>query len=432
MKNNQGASLAADLVAQTLNLHAAPAPAAAPAETPAPAADTPPAAPPAPAAAPAETPAWPPPPSAPPKQFDATAVAARFTGMAPEPAAVESPPAPAADPGIPEAPPAAQGKPPTQAELFTWAKLRTEATSYHRKATEAEAAAETAKAESKRLAEEKAQVAAEKLESDRRVTELTEKIGKLSLAESPDFKAKYDLKRAELSSELSAALVKFAKVPPDQADGESARLLSADPAALADMVADLNPAVGGMIMAISNRVGGIDAARDRELANWRESSAATGYEAARRTVVETAETRSVFADKALALAKSYGNPVFTATDPQAKANAEALEQAFRGFVQTATEEQLVAAAAEGFSSAQLYDAFNALAAENEQLRNQIAGRSRAALPPVFAAPPYVRTDAPPPAPPANVTQAPKRVSPEDMVRESLARSLAAVGGDPAR
>jgi hypothetical protein len=431
MKNMQGASAAAELVAQTLTLVQAPAAPAADApaaEAPAaeaPAADAPP------AAEAAAAPVWPPPPSPPPKPFDATAVAARFTGQAPAPA-VEAPAAPASDPGIPEAPPATPGRAPTQAELFTWAKLRTEATAFHKQAAEAMSAAEAAKAEAKRLAEEKAQVAAEKLEADRKVTELTEKIGKLSLAESPEFKSKYDLKRAELSNELSAALVKFAKIPPDQANGESARILSADPASLADMVADLNPAVGGMIMAIANKVGGIDAAREQELANWRESSAAHGYEEARRSVVETAETRSVFADKALALAKSYGNPVFTATDPEAKAQADALEQAFRGFVQTATEEQLVAAAAEGFSSAQLYDAFNALAAENEQLRNQIAGRTRAALPPMFAAQPYVRTDAPPPAPPANVTPVTKRVTPEDMVRESLSRSLSAVGGPPVR
>lgn len=423
MKNMQGASAAAELVAQTLNLVQAPA---APAAEAPPAAETPPPA----EAPPAAAPVWPPPPSPPPKPFDATAVAARFTGTAPAPAA-EAPVA-VADPGIPEAPPATPGRAPTQAELFTWAKLRTEATTFHKQAAEATSAAEAAKAEAKRLAEEKAQVAAEKLEADRKITELTEKIGKLSLAESPEFKSKYDLKRAELSNELSAALVKFAKIPPEQANGESARILSADPASLADMVADLNPAVGGMIMAIANKVGGIDAAREQELANWRESSAAHGYEEARRSVVETAETRSVFADKALALAKSYGNPVFTATDPEAKAQAESLEQAFRGFVQTATEEQLVAAAAEGFSSAQLYDAFNALAAENEQLRNQIAGRSRAALPPMFAAQPYVRDAAPPAPPPANVTQVTKRVTPEDMVRESLSRSLSAVGGPPVR
>lgn len=437
MKNNQGASAAAELVSQTLNLVQAPQEPAAPAEAPAAPAAVPdapaaPAAVPEAPAAPAEsTPAWPPPPSPPPKPFDATAIAARFTGAAPAPAPDPAPDT-VPDPGIPDAPPSVPGKPPSQAELFTWAKLRTEATSFHRQATEALSAAEAAKAESKRLAEEKAQVAAEKLEADRKIIELTEKIGKLSLAESPEFKAKYDLKRAELSGELSAALVKFAKIPPDQADGESARILSADPSALPDLVADLNPAVGGMIMAIANRAGGIDAARERELSNWRESSAANGYEEARRSVVETAETRSLFADKAIALAKSYGNPVYTAADPEAKAQAAALEQAFRGFAQTATEEQLVAAAAEGFSSSQLYDAFNALAAENEQLRNQIAGRVRASLPPMFASPPYTREAASPPPQPSNVTQAPKRVTPEDMVRESLSRSLSAVGGPPVR
>ena len=419
MKSDMSASVAADLVARTLSLpvetptaEVAPAPAVVEPAVVEPAAEPP---------DPTEqTPVWPPPPSPPPKTFDATALAARFMGPPAEPVAAPAPAPVDSGLDIPAAPPATLGRAPTQAELFTWARLRTEATTYHKKAAEADAAIELAHQESKKLSEDLARVAAEKAESDKRITELTDTVGKLNLAESPEFKARYDLKRAELAAELSAALTRYAKIDADKSGPEAERILKADPATLADMVSDLNPAVGGMIMAIANRVGGIDAARDQELANWRQSSAANGYEESRRGVVELAEVRRQYADKALDLAKSYGNPVYTATDPQAKAEAEKLEQAFRGFIQTATEEQLVAAAAEGFSASQVYEVVNQQAEEISQLRDQIAGRFRAAQPPLFAMAPYTPS-APPAPPPSNVTPVAKRVTPEDLVRATFAR-----------
>lgn len=434
MKSTLDTSVAAELVARTFGASPVPpadppAPPAQPAPPPpGPAAVVAPVAPVAPAA-PVVDPPWPPPPSPPPKSFEPSAVVARFTA-APPPAADPVPPAPpspppAEDTGIPAAPPASGGKPPTQAELFTWAKLRTEATTYHKKATEAEAAAESARLEAKRLAEEKAQIAAEKEASEKRIAELTEKVGRLSLAESPEFQQKYDLRMAELSSELSTALTKFAKVPAESATAEAARLLDADPAALADMVSDMNPAVAGMVLAIANKAGGIAASREQELSNWRETVAASGYESARKAVVDSAATRLAYADKAIDLAKAYGNPVYTSTDPDAKAEADGLVQAFRGFVQTATEEQLVAAAAEGFSASQLYEAFNALVTENTQLRNRIAGHARASMPPMFPMMPSAPVT-PPPPPPSNVVPVTPRVTPEDMVRQTFEKSMSSL------
>ena len=68
-------------------------------------------------------------------------------------------------------------------------------------------------------------------------------------------------------------------------------------------------------------------------------------------------------DEAIEAAKAYGNPVYSADDPAVKETADALAEEFHGFVQTATEEQLIRAAAEGYSAPYLYEVLNQQQAE---------------------------------------------------------------------
>ena len=426
MKNQMANALAKELTSKALSSLQPTEQAAPAAAVPVEASPPPPSAPDTPPAPPVPDAPIPqgPPPTPPPAQFNAEAIKNRFI-QPPQAPAPATPPPPSGDLQIPETPPLTPEGQADPKAGHTWAKLRLQAVTGERQAREWQAKAEAAEERARVVAEEKAAVAAEKLESDRRIAELSEKVARLSLAESPEFIAKYDGRKAELASELSSALVKFAGVAPEQAGSEASRLLAVKPAELADMLTDLNPSVGGMIMAIANRAGSIEEARAQELANWRQSAAASGYANARKSVVESAEIRRQYADKALDWAIANGNPVYAATDPQAKERAAQIAQAFQGFAQTATEEQLIAAAAEGFSASQLYDVVNQLTSEVQELRDRLASRDRAANPPLYPMSPYAAPEPPPPVQP-NVTPVAQRANPTDMIRGSLLQSLQSV------
>lgn len=396
------------------------APAAPPADPPADPPPQPAVTPPAPVLAP--TPAPPPPPA--PRPFDPTSVVDRFTKPVSELAPAAVPAAPAAPPAspVPEAPPAEAGHKPDERQAYTWARLRSE-----RNAFEADLKAERQKladfeAEKQKLAEEKAALAEEVQKAKREAESLSETVGKLNLAESPQFKQKYGQKAAEIEAKLAAHLTRFARVPQGEAAAKARELISMDPSALSDATADMHPSVAGMILTLAGDMAALSEARDQELANWRSVAANMGVQEARDTVVRSAEQRLSLANSALEAAALAGNPVYTSTDPQAKEISASLVEAFKGFAQTATDEQLMRAAAEGFTTSYLVDALNAQAEEIGRLRDSLATRDRAALPPMFA---YPGAGDPPPPPPAP-TAAPAKAadSPESFARASAEGAVA--------
>lgn len=411
-KRETALSLTADLFA---------APQVSPASEPAPAVQsdaTPPSAPAAqtpPTAAPSE------PAPTTPKKFDASAIQNRY---------IQDPPPPSAPVGeIPEVPPTVEpGQTPNPKEAFSWAKLRTEAKAFQKEAAEAKARAEAAEAEAKRVSQEQARIAAELEEQRKREQELTEKLGRLSLAESPEFQQKYDLKRAEVRAKLGKALVKFAAVAEADSMSSADRILSADPKDLPTMLGDLNPSVAGMVLALTSEAAALDEARNQELSNWRQTGAAASVENARKTAAEAAASRHKLAVDAIEAAKAYGNPVFAATDPDTQAVAAEISEGFRGFVQTATEAQLVRAAAEGYAAPYLYEVMNQQAAEIAALKDQIASRNRSSMPPVFSAPD--RGPIPPPAQatPPNVVPVRGPDSAQDFAMAAAANAVAQFSG----
>ena len=365
----------------------------------------------------------------PPRAFDASAVADRFTRPVSEltapPAAAPAAVAPVAS-AVPEAPPAEGGKKPDDRQAYTWAKLRSE-----RNAFEADLKTERQKlaefeAEKQKLAEEKAALAEEVQKAKKEAEGLSETVGKLNLAESPQFKQKYGQKAAEIEAKLASHLTRFARVPQEEAAQKARELIAMDPATLSDATSDMHPSVAGMVLTLAGDMAALTEARDQELANWRSVAANMGVQQARDTVVRSAEQRLALADDALAAAVATGNPVYTAVDPQAKEVSASLVEAFKGFAQTATDDQLMRAAAEGFTTSYLVEALNQQAEELAQLRDQLASRDRASLPPMFAAPGAGRPPPPAPAP----TAAPTKMSdsPEAFARASAEGALAELHG----
>jgi hypothetical protein len=190
-----------------------------------------------------------------------------------------------------------------------------------------------------------------------------------------------------------------------------------------------------MVLALTSDAAAIDEARNQELANWRQTGAAASVEGARKTAAEAAEARHKLASDAIAAAKAYGNPVFAATDPETQAVAAEISEQFRGFVQGATEAQLVRAAAEGYAAPYLYEVLNQQAEEIATLKDQLAGHARSSMPPVFAA---SARNAPPPATPKappNVVPVRGPDSAQDFAMAAAANAVAQFSGllqQPAR
>ena len=390
---------------------AAPAPAPEPAVAPAPA--------PEPVVAPAPAPA----PTPKPGVFDPAAIQARFTQNPPPPAPPPSGDALAAIPGTPPAAGEAEADPKAH---HRWAELRTLAKQYQQEADTRKREAEQAREEARKATEAQARLATEIEERRQREDDLVERIGKLSLAESPEFQSKYGLRVEEIKTRMAQALVKFAGVQEQDAKASADRILAANPSDLPDMLSDLAPTVAGTVMAYVNNAAAIMEERDQELANWRSTGAAAQHEEARRSVAERTAERRAWADQAVEAAAAYGSPVYGATDPEAREEAGRISEAFKGFAQTATEEQLIRAAAEGFAAVKVYGLVESLSAEVNELRTQLAGRVRAGNPPVFpTAGSPVPT--PPPPPPANVVAASPTDSAKDFASSAARGALAGLG-----
>lgn len=350
-------------------------------------------------------------PPVPTKGFDASSVTSRYTStVLPEP-----------PPGQTE-PPAAEVPLTDPKAAHAWAGLRTRVKEAETKVSQFQKDAETAQEEARQRATDQAKLAAELEEAKKREQALVEKLGRLSLSESPEFQRKYDLRLAEVKTKLGKALVKFTGAEDNEAAQTVMRILSADPKDLTEMLSGFNPSVAGLILNITSEAAAIDEAKRLELDNWRQTGAAAASIDARKTVVEQAANRRKLSEAAVEAAKAYGNPVFTSDDPSVKEAAEALVNEFHGFVQSATEDQLIMAAAEGYSAPYLYEALNRQQQEIAELREQLSGRTRASMPPLF---PSAGMPLPPAAAPApgNVTAATPPDSPREYALGAAAEAL---------
>lgn len=110
------------------------------------------------------------------------------------------------------------------------------------------------------------------------------------------------------------------------------------------------------------------------------------------------------ADAALEAAAKVGSPVFNPGDDETKKLSDEVAEAFRGFAQTATEEQLMHAAAEGFAAPVLYQAIEDQAATIAGLRQRLEASDRARRVPTFPYSPPAASPAPA-GPPPNVVSA---------------------------
>lgn len=347
----------------------------------------------------------------------------RFSGQPTVPTAPVTPDLPV----VPEVPPGVDpNKPESKQQVFTWGKLRSEHDQFRKEVVEKAKALEAAEAEKQKLAEEKALIDAERQKIIQERDTLSERLGKVSLAESPEFQARFDGKMAEIQDKLAADLVRYSGVKQEEASQEAYNMITADTKQLAEMLKD-NPQMLGRVMTRVEEAAAIWQQRDEELKNWRQTSAALGVREAQAQVIRSTEERRTWADMAIDLAKQTGHPIFSAVEGDAKVLADEIAMQAHGFVQTATEEELTRAAVEGFANPYLYQTVNQLIEENRMLRDRIEGGYRMAAPPLY---PFGGTTPPPPAPPApppNVHPVQKPDNPYDVADTAIKNALSNLG-----
>jgi hypothetical protein len=364
---------------------------------------------PAPAPAPAPSPAPAPAPAAP--------AASRYA-KAPE----QQPVVPSVtEPLPPEEPPGDPRVDPRAAHAY--AQLRSENAKFKRELIPSlEAAKKTAEDANTALAAKLVKIEEEKRASDAEKTTLLERLGQVSLTESPQFREKYGSRELLITNKLTGALTKFAGLTPEQAQqfAQSVGQLNT-PEDIAAATADMHPSVAGAVLLAAQELGALDEERRMEVSNWRQSLAASEVTGAREAVVRNAAERSRLAEDALEFAKQLGSPVYASPDPEDAEIARETSDNFRAFAQTATEQELLRAAAEGFSAPVLYKAIEMRDGVIEDLRQQLQGYRHASGMPV-------RSPSVTPVQTPIATNLPKPVAVDDPA--SMAREFArdAVGG----
>lgn len=296
----------------------------------------------------------------------------RFSGESTEPIfkPVEAP-LPPAEPPPTEEPPVG-----TTPQAHAFAQLRSENARYKREILPAAEAAKKAAEEAKAAAEGKvAAILAEKTALEQEKTSLLEQLGRVSLTESPQFKEKYGSKELTITQKLTGALQKFAGMTPEQSAEFASQVRQSvnDVDGLTRATSELHPAVAGAAMIAAQEYAAIEEEMKQEVTNWRQTSAATSVQQSRQAVVQSAEERKRLADEGIEFAKRQGNPVFASTDPEEAAEVADVMDAFHGFIQSATEGELVKAASEGFTAPFLYQRLAQKEQEIAELHQQLHG-----------------------------------------------------------
>lgn len=237
---------------------------------------------------------------------------------------------------------------------------------------------------------------------DNEIKQLQDDLGKIELSRSPAFREKFDAPINQKCLEIAAVLEQNG-VPKEEAQQRAVALVSADPAQLADAIANLPTLAQGEIGIRARDARKIMVDREAELAEWRKSQIGLSEVQHREDNVRFAQHAAELADKAIAdiraLTPDKGQiPAYVVTDKDFASERDAREAAFKEWFVRAPEEQKVSAMLEGFMAIKTYEMLQQTMLENMQLKQALAIRLGAAAPRVSPTP-APEPPAPTPVPP---------------------------------
>jgi hypothetical protein len=199
--------------------------------------------------------------------------------------------------------------------------------------------------------EARVKIADEIKAKETRIQELEELVGRVNLEASPAFKSRFDGRVQSVLSKLAQSLVQFASVDPDKAEEAAKGYLNATPEALTEALGDTSNVVAGMITNAWQETQGVLIERKSALDEWKNTSSALDVEGSAESTKAKITARKVAAEAALREAAEGGCFVYMDKGtPETKQAAEQYRGAFAGFVQSATEDELIRKAADGFAA----------------------------------------------------------------------------------
>lgn len=256
-----------------------------------------------------------------------------------------------------------------------FAKLRADLKEASKRAEAAEKARAELQAQQEKLGEERARFAKELEEKDKLVVDMEERLGRANLEASPKFRQQYDLRMQESVGKLANSLVKWGKVDQATAAKTAEQLVRSTPEQLDAQLAKVSPAIAGMVMSAWQDVQSIATERQAALQEWKKSTAAQQMAETQSMTQEGIRQRQTLAAKAVAEAADQGCFVYKDVGtPESKAASGQYRDAFAGFVQNASQAELVRKAADGFAAPTLYQVIKLQADRIKQLESGIIAR----------------------------------------------------------
>ena len=275
-----------------------------------------------------------------------------------------------------------------------FAASRAEARSYRKLAEQFREQLEAERAKAAGGSEKEAQLAREINEWQQKYAGLEDRLGKLDLSQSREFREKYDAPLSAIHDEISKVLVANGVQQADAAAKAEEIMLADDPT---ELIGGLMPTAQGMVMYKLKDAQALWTQRNQALEEWRSTQKGLEEVSVRDNFVASAQRRADLADRAFErLAKIA--PTVQWSDPEYLPRRDEAIARAKAWYQQAPDDQVAAAAMEGFMAPFAYEEIQKLTQQVNDLKSQIAGRTRMSSPPVA---PYYKSVAPvpPPVPP---------------------------------
>lgn len=218
---------------------------------------------------------------------------------------------------------------------------------------------------------------------------LAAQVAKLNLAESPEFKQKYEVPVHQTVLEVVKILrdnsVEGATGDPRRAEELAREILGSSPREIVAATKDLPDSLQTILLQKATEMAKLTAERERALDGWKAERVNVEATVAHASKQNEQIQRRGMAEKALEYARKV-NPIYGGVTEVDRATSDEVAAQFLAFAQFASPEDLMKCAAEGFASPLVYPQVAELARENAYLKNLLADRGRLGMPPTGPVP----------------------------------------------
>lgn len=231
-------------------------------------------------------------------------------------------------------------------------------------------------------------------ESSRVRADLEDRVGRASLAESKEFRERYDAKIDTTLESLTKVITENTTLKdPKKASDYAASLLNSSKEDMVAAVQGLPTYVQGSIYNLVDEGKRVQAEREDALTQWRATQTGLSEAEARRQAEQMSQRRAMLSEQAMEAVRTSTMPAYALTDPDFVNARKQAEEKATAFLRTAPEEDIVKAAAEGMMAHLNYAIIDALQEQVVDLQQKLAAGHRLSSPPVRSVAP-----AQPPAP----------------------------------